>query len=117
MRKPSVCDGKSRSRRAGGRGGGKESLAGVAGASYFGRMKTLSVKLPEPLAKWLLGEARQTRRSRSALVREALEAKRCGMNIKEHHRSLAEALLARGGPFEGPGDLNSNPKYWADFGK
>jgi len=33
-------------------------------------MKTLSVKLPEPLAQWLVGEARQTRRSRSEIVRE-----------------------------------------------
>jgi len=94
-----------------------ESLASVAGASYFDRMKTLSVKLPEPLAKWLVGESKLTRRSRSALVREALEVKRSGMNNGEHLRSLAEALLARGGPFKGPGDLNSNPEYWADFGK
>ncbi len=36
-------------------------------------MKTLSVKLPEPMAKWLTAEAKTTRRSRSALVREALE--------------------------------------------
>lgn len=80
-------------------------------------MKTLSVKIPDPLAKWLLGEAKQSRRSRSELVREALEAKRQGNGGKTKRRSLADALLAGGGPFEGPGDLNSNPKHWDDFGK
>ncbi len=80
-------------------------------------MKTLSVKLPDPLAKWLFGEAKQTRRSRSALVREALEAKRSGKGGKPKRRSLADALLEGGGPFDGPGDLNSNPKHWDGFGK
>jgi len=39
-------------------------------------MKTLSVKLPEPLEKWLTGEAKAARRSPSEIVREALQAKR-----------------------------------------
>jgi Arc/MetJ-type ribon-helix-helix transcriptional regulator len=80
-------------------------------------MKTLSVKIPDPLAKWLLGESKQSRRSRSELVREALEAKRKGDGGKKTRRSLAEALLECGGPFDGPGDLNSNSKHWDDFGK
>ena len=80
-------------------------------------MKTLSVKLPEPLARWLVGEAKQTRRSRSEIVREALELKRNGHVNGKRRRSLAEALLACGGTFKGPGDLNSNPKYFDDFGK
>ena len=95
----------------------KWRLATVADASYFSPMKTLSVKLPEPLAKWLASLSRQTRRSRSEIVREALESKRnSGANGKPF-RSLADALLAAGGPFDGPGDLNSNVKYWDDFGK
>jgi Arc/MetJ-type ribon-helix-helix transcriptional regulator len=80
-------------------------------------MKTLSVKLPEPLAHWLAHEAKAVRRSRSEIVREALEAKRAGRANGGQRRSLAEALLEPGGPFRGPGDLNSNPKHWDDFGK
>ena len=89
----------------------------MAERSYFSAMKTLSVKLPEALAQWLQGEAKLTRRSRSALVREALESSRHGRGRTTRKRSLADALLAHGGPFKGPGDLNSNPKYFQDFGK
>lgn len=92
-------------------------LANLTRSSYHRSMKTLSVKLPDPLAKWLIGEAKQSRRSRSDLVREALEAKRQGNGGEPRRRSLADALLAGGGPFEGPGDLNSNPKHWDNFGK
>ena len=35
-------------------------------------MKTISVKLPAPLAAWLTEEARELGRSKSALVRQAL---------------------------------------------
>ncbi len=84
-------------------------------------MKTLSVKLPESLAKWLAGEAKQTRRSRSELVREALEEKRNGYangaRRAKKPRTMADALLEAGPMFKGPGDLNTNPKYWHDFGK
>ncbi|MEO5960736.1 MAG: ribbon-helix-helix protein, CopG family [Opitutaceae bacterium] len=83
-------------------------------------MKTLSVKLPEPMAKWLAAEAKTTRRSRSALVREALELKRLGPangSRRAKKRTLADALLECGGTFQGPGDLSTNPKYFDDFGK
>ena len=83
-------------------------------------MKTLSVKLPEPMAKWLNAEAKTTRRSRSALVREALELKRHGHATGSNgtkKRTLADALLACGGTFQGPGDLSTNPKYFDGFGK
>ena len=80
-------------------------------------MKTLSVKIPDPLAKWLLGEAKQSRRSRSDLVREALEAKRRGNAGKQTKRSLADALLDCGGTFDGPGDLSTNPRHMEGFGK
>jgi Arc/MetJ-type ribon-helix-helix transcriptional regulator len=89
----------------------------MAGASYPGPVKTLSVKLPEPLAQWLAYEANAVRRSRSEIVREALEAERAKRANGGQRRSLADALLEAGGPFQGPGDLNSNPKYWNDFGK
>jgi len=84
-------------------------------------MKTLSVKLPEALAKWLAGEARLTRRSRSALVREALEAKRNDHSAEsrgsKEPMNMDEALGSLGGTFRGPKDLATNPKYFDGFGK
>ena len=80
-------------------------------------METLSVRLPEPLAKWLIAEAKNTRRFRSDLVREALELRRQGRGRTPKQRSLADALLGCGGTFTGPGDLSTNPKYFDDFGK
>jgi len=101
--------------------GVKLRLARVAHASYLAPMKTLSVKLPEALAKWLAGEARLTRRSRSALVREALEAKRNGRSNgakgAPKPQNMAEALASLGGFFNGPTDLSTNPKHLEGFGK
>jgi len=79
-------------------------------------MKTLSVKLPEPLAKWLAGEAKQTRCSRSEIVREALELKRNG-HAKKTRVTMAEAMADLRGTISGPRDLSTNPKYFDDFGK
>lgn len=99
----------------------KLRIARVAQASYFARIKTLSVKLPESLAKWLAGEAKLTRRSRSELVREALEAKRNGHSNgakgTPKPQNMAEALASLGGFFNGPTDLSTNPKYLEGFGK
>jgi Arc/MetJ-type ribon-helix-helix transcriptional regulator len=80
-------------------------------------MKTLSVKIPDPLAKWLLGESKESRRSRSELVREALEAKRQGSTGKPAKRNLADALLECGGTFDGPADLSTNPRHLEGFGE
>lgn len=78
-------------------------------------MKTLSVKLDEPLASWLHAEAKQTRRSRSTIVREALEERRSARRPAK--KSLARALLDCGGTFKGPADLSTNPKHLEGFGQ
>ncbi len=81
-------------------------------------MKTLSVKLPESLAEWLIEESRVKRRSRSELVREALEARRRGGQDGETKPlTMAAALLSCGEGFDGPRDLSTNPKYFNGFGK
>jgi Arc/MetJ-type ribon-helix-helix transcriptional regulator len=94
-------------------------LAHVADASYVGGVvKTLSVKLPEPLAKWLIDEANSTRRSRSDLVREALELRRQGNGRTPKKRiTMVDAMADLRGSVSGPTDLSSNPKYFADFCK
>ncbi len=79
-------------------------------------MKTLSVKLPEPLAKWLVGEPKQPRRSRSEIVREALELKRNG-KAKKKRGTMAEAMADLRGTISGPRDLSTNPRYFEGSGE
>ncbi|MDQ6914122.1 MAG: ribbon-helix-helix domain-containing protein [Verrucomicrobiota bacterium] len=79
-------------------------------------METLSVKIPEPLAKWLRTESKQTRRSRSAIVREALEFKRNG-HRGQKPMTMAEALADLKGTISGPPDLSTNPKYFDGYGQ
>ena len=79
-------------------------------------VKTMSLKLPAPLANWLAKRANELGRSRSDLVRQALEEQRQGKNNKSE-KSCAELMAELGGFFRGPRDLSTNPKYMRDFGK
>jgi hypothetical protein len=76
-------------------------------------MKSISVKLPPPLARWLSGRARELKRTQSDLVRDALEQQRDG-KIGVTCHDLAQDLC---GSFSGPGDLSTNPKYMEGFGE
>jgi hypothetical protein len=76
-------------------------------------MKTISVKLPSPLAAWLTRQANERQQSQSELVREALEQHRKG-NSKPSCHDLLEDLC---GSVKGPRDLSTNPKYLEGFGK
>ena len=77
-------------------------------------MKTLSVKLPMPLASWLSKRSKELGRTQSDLVRQALEDQKKG---NTRAKSCAELMSDLGGSFEGPPDLSTNPKYMRDFGK
>ena len=79
-------------------------------------MKTISLKLPAPLANWLAKRANELGRSRSDLVRQALEEQREGKNGRGE-KSCAALLAEFGGFFRGPRNLSTNPKYMRDFGK
>lgn len=79
-------------------------------------MKTISLKLPAPLADWLARRANELGRSRSDLVRQALEEQRQGKNGRGE-KSCAELMAEFDGFFRGPRDLSTNPKYMRDFGK
>ena len=79
-------------------------------------MKTISLKLPAPLANWLAKRANELGRSRSDLVRQALEEQRQRKNSSSE-KSCAELMAEFGGFFRGPRDLSTNPKYMRDFGK
>ena len=79
-------------------------------------MKTISLKLPAPLASWLEKRADELGRSQSELVRQALEEQRHD-NGKKREKSCAELMAEFEGFFRGPRDLSTNPKYMRDFGK
>jgi Arc/MetJ-type ribon-helix-helix transcriptional regulator len=79
-------------------------------------MKTISLKLPVPLANWLAKRAAELGRSRSDLVRQALEEQRQGKNSRGE-KSCAELMVELGGSFRGPRDLSTNSKHMRDFGK
>lgn len=76
-------------------------------------MKTLSVKLPGPLANWLLKRSKELGRTQSDLVRAALEEQRNGKGGRSCHDLMKDFC----GSFSGPPDLSTNPKYMDDYGK
>lgn len=79
-------------------------------------MRTVSVKIPESLDNALTATARRRRTTRSALIREALEAL-MARGIRPQPGSMAELAADLIGCVSGPGDLTTNPKYMKDFGK
>ena len=72
-------------------------------------MKTVSIKLPEPLAAWLSRRARELDRSQSDLVREALQ-RSSGVSCHDLFADLR-------GVINGPKHLSTNPKQMAGFGE
>ena len=75
-------------------------------------MRTVSFKLPEELDDALNELARARGASRSALVREALEALAKGK--RRSVTSLAGKLV---GSVDGPTDLATNRKHMAGYGR
>jgi len=76
-------------------------------------VKTITVKLPEPLASWLARRARELGRPQSELVREALERARNGAGRQTCHDLVADSC----GTIDGPADLSTNPRHFDGFGK
>jgi metal-responsive CopG/Arc/MetJ family transcriptional regulator len=75
-------------------------------------MRTISIKLPERLDDLVSDLARRRRSSRSALVREALEA----LTTSES-RSVVTLIDELIGSVDGPADLSTSPKHMAGYGK
>ncbi len=75
-------------------------------------MKTVSFKLPERLDTALTDLARSRKSSRSALVREALEAL-----AKGERRSITARVDELAAGVEGPADLSTNRKHMAGYGR
>ena len=75
-------------------------------------MRTVSFKLSPRLDDALSDLARRRKSSRSALVREALEAL-----AKGKRRSVTAAVDEFVTSVNGPADLSTNPKYMAGYGR
>lgn len=75
-------------------------------------MRTVSFKLPEALDEALSDLARRRKSSRSALVREALEA--LASSGRKSVTAVVDELV---GAVDGPKDLSSNPKHMSGYGK
>jgi Arc/MetJ-type ribon-helix-helix transcriptional regulator len=76
-------------------------------------MRTVSFKIPANVDRALDDLARRRRTSRSAVVREALEA----LTTPDRRGSVVALAGDLVGCAEGPGDLSTNPKYLKNFGK
>jgi predicted transcriptional regulator len=79
-------------------------------------MKTVSLKLPEALVARLASAAARRRRTRSALMREALES-----YLANHPGVKPDSFLAANhdlaGVAKGPRDLSTGKAYMRDFGR
>ena len=79
-------------------------------------MTPISLKMPRQLAREISEAARRRGVSRSALIREALEAFLRAERAEQPISALSRAVdLA--GAFPGPEDLSVNPDYMRGFGR
>ena len=79
-------------------------------------MNTISLKMPETLAIRLEDTARRKGVSKSALIRDALEAY-LQTDRAEHPESALSRAADLVGVLSGPGDLSVNKDYLRDFGR
>lgn len=77
-------------------------------------MRTISVKLPQRLDDALSDLALRRAASRSALVREALEALEA--LATSPHRSVTAAVDDHIATVDGPADLSTNPEQMIGYG-
>jgi len=76
-------------------------------------MKTVTVKLPEPLATWLAGRSHELGHTQSDLIRDALERLRQGSAGNSCHDAFADVC----GSVKGPKDLATHTRHMAGFGE
>jgi hypothetical protein len=76
-------------------------------------MPTVTVKMPPALHARLEAEAARRRTTKSAILREAF-SERQGTAPSGSFYERAKHLI---GAASGPGDLSTNPKYMAGYGK
>ena len=79
-------------------------------------MKTISLKVPAPLAADLAKMAQRKGVSKSALIRDALEAY-LQANGAERAESALSQVADLAGILSGPEDLSVNKDYLRNFGR
>lgn len=80
-------------------------------------MTTITCKVPEKLAAQIESLARSERRSKSALVREALEHRLQENRRRGPVRAMDLVKHLCGSIKGGPSDLATNPKHMRGFGE
>ena len=76
-------------------------------------MKTLTLRIQEPLDRWLTQEAKRLGRTRSEIVRVALVRASNGRRKVSLHDRMKDVC----GIIKGPRDLSTNPKHLEGFGE
>ena len=79
-------------------------------------MTTVSLKLPDPLALRLAQTAKNRSTSKSAVIRDALEAYLSGIETHPQGSALSLASDVQG-MLSGPEDLSTNKNYLRNFGR
>ncbi len=77
-------------------------------------LRTLTVKIPRPLAARLSARVRRRQTTQSSVVREALERYLDGRDAPDSFLSLARDLV---GSVSGPADLSSSRRHLRGFGR
>lgn len=78
-------------------------------------MQTISFKVPPSLSLRLVEAARRQNRSKSEVIREAVDIYLRG-DAGGATKSALDGIEDLVGIFEGPGDLSTNKAYLEDFG-
>ncbi len=79
-------------------------------------MRAVSLKLPDPLHEQLAATARRLGKSKSTVVREALEAHLNGETARIRGSSL-DLVENLAGCLQGPKDLSTNKRHLSGFGR
>jgi Arc/MetJ-type ribon-helix-helix transcriptional regulator len=80
-------------------------------------MTTVTLKMPEPLARQVRVAAEKRHTSRSAIVRQAVE-KYINADIPDSEQPSAFDLVKEfAGAVKGPADLSSNPRLMKGYGQ
>ncbi len=80
-------------------------------------MTTVTCKMPEALAEQLTELAHREHRSRSAVLREALEQRLRKVGRKQPISALSLVKHLVGAQPGGPSDLSTNPEHMRGFGE
>lgn len=78
--------------------------------------RAITVKLSRGLANRLSSRAKRQRRTRSAVVRDALE-RHLAEDTEENQPSFLELAEDLAGCLEGPADLSSNRRHLKGYGR